>query len=153
MGLCSSTESYNVSENKEGMSADEASEFRRKVARKGRRVSVSGESGETGDDGFVPPKIPKTDKQRERIEAVILKVFLFQGLSTDELDTLIGAMSEKKIEKNEKLIKQGDVGDYFYVVDEGAFDVFVAGQNDNKPVFNYVKGGSFGELAVSNFDT
>lgn len=122
--------------------------MRKKVARRGRRVSVSAESGEDADADFVPPKIPKSEAQSERIAAVVRKVFLFQGLSTTELNTIIGAMSEKTVGKGVELIKQGGVGDFFYVVDKGAFDVFVKGVNNDKPVFDYHEGGSFGELAL-----
>lgn len=132
------------------MTAEEESAMRKKVARRGRRVSVSAESGEDADEDFVPPKIPKTAAQSQRIAAVVRKVFLFQGLSNTELDTIIGAMSEKTVGTGVELIKQGGVGDFFYVVDKGAFDVFVNGVNDGKPVFHYHEGGAFGELAVSN---
>lgn len=35
-------------------------------------------------------------------------------------------MAEKKVEVGEEVIKQGGVGDYFYVVEIGALDVFVS---------------------------
>ena len=149
MGLCSSSETYDTGNGETSMTAEEESVMRKKVARRGRRVSVSAESGEDADADFVPPKIPKSEAQSERIAAVVRKVFLFQGLSTTELNTIIGAMSEKTVGKGVELIKQGGVGDFFYVVDKGAFDVFVKGVNNDKPVFDYHEGGSFGELAVS----
>ena len=127
MGLCSSSETYDTGNGETSMTAEEESVMRKKVARRGRRVSVSAESGEDADADFVPPKIPKSEAQSERIAAVVRKVFLFQGLSTTELNTIIGAMSEKTVGKGVELIKQGGVGDFFYVVDKGAFDVFVKG--------------------------
>ena len=59
-------------------------------------------------------------------------------------------MSEKSVAKGVNLIQQGAVGDFFYIVDKGAFDVFVKNENEGKPVFKYREGGAFGELAVSN---
>ena len=149
MGLCSSAETYNASDGDSGLTVEEEETIRKNVAKRGRRISVSAESGEGADVDFVPPKIPKTEEQSQRIAAVVQKVFLFQGLSTTELDTIIGAMSEKKVDKGTELIKQGGVGDFFYVVDKGAFDVFVTGLNEGKKVFDYKAGGAFGELAVS----
>lgn len=37
-------------------------------------------------------------------------------------------MAERKVAQGETVIKQGDAGDEFYVVDEGSFDVFVEGK-------------------------
>jgi len=54
------------------------------------------------------------------------------------------AMFEKKVPPGEAIIKQGDEGDNFYVVDEGVFEIFV---NGNK-VVEIGAGGSFGELAL-----
>jgi len=34
-------------------------------------------------------------------------------------------MQEKKVAKGEAIIKQGDEGDYYYVVDSGLFEIFV----------------------------
>jgi len=54
------------------------------------------------------------------------------------------AMFEKKLPAGEAVIKQGDEGDNFYVVDDGVFEVIV---NGNK-VVEIGPGGSFGELAL-----
>ena len=57
-------------------------------------------------------------------------------------------MFEKRVESGETLIKQGDQGDYFYVIDSGAFDVLKDGQK----IGQVKQGGSFGELALM-YDT
>jgi len=36
-------------------------------------------------------------------------------------------MAERKVAQGETVIKQGEAGDEFYVVDSGSFDVFVEG--------------------------
>jgi hypothetical protein len=53
-------------------------------------------------------------------------------------------MFEKKVAAHETVIKQGDEGDNFYVVDEGVFEIFVK----EKKVVEVGTGGSFGELAL-----
>ena len=126
--------------------------MRQKMRKKGRRGSVSAESGTDEDKNFVPPNIVKTDEERAHIKDIISKVFLFQGLLATEIDTLIGAMSQVIVKKGESPIKQGDQGEFFYVVDRGEFDVFLNGivdENDQpKSVLHYKTGGSFGELAL-----
>merc|ERR1712106_439089 len=47
-------------------------------------------------------------------------------------------------EPEDTIIKQGDEGDNFYIIDEGAVGIYV---NDTK-VVNLGEGGSFGELAL-----
>jgi cAMP-dependent protein kinase regulator len=53
-------------------------------------------------------------------------------------------MFEKKVESNETIIRQGEEGDNFYVVDQGIFDIYVNMQK----VIQIGPGGSFGELAL-----
>jgi cAMP-dependent protein kinase regulator len=53
-------------------------------------------------------------------------------------------MFEKRVTAGEVIIKQGDEGDNFYVVDEGVFEILI---NDKK-VVEVTTGGSFGELAL-----
>jgi CRP-like cAMP-binding protein len=157
MGLCASTPtepstSADVTVEEDSMSEAKVIAMRKKMRSKGRRSSVSAESGADEDKDFVPPNIPKTDKERDHIKTILNKVFLFQGLHATEIETLIGAMSKVEVSAGESPIIQGDKGDFFYVVDSGEFDVFVKGtvdENDKpKSVFHYKTGGSFGELAL-----
>ena len=66
---------------------------------------------------------------------------------------VLDAMTEKKIPKEGVMvIQQGDVGDFFYVVEEGGFEFYirkgqgVQGLGDS--VGTVGPGGSFGELAL-----
>ena len=117
---------------------------------RGRRTSVSAESmAPTLDKDYVKVVIPKSDDQKKRIEESIRGNFLFRSLDEEQYLDVVNAMAEKKVSAGEEVIKQGGVGDFFYVVEDGAFDVFVA-RNGNPPVkvTSYSKGGSFGELAL-----
>ena len=53
-------------------------------------------------------------------------------------------MAEKKVAVGEEVIKQGGVGDYFYVVEIGSLDVFVS-RNDAPAIKEhaYGPGGKF----------
>jgi cAMP-dependent protein kinase regulator len=158
MGLCSSSSTTTTTEDDEarrrqsGMSEESAAAMRKKVRKKGRRISVTAESGHDDTADFVPPNITKTEEERDHIKSILGNVFLFQGMTTDEVSTLIGAMSPVTVAQGESIIKQGDAGDFFYIVDSGEFDVFVNGVVDEqqapKSVFHYKTGGSFGELAL-----
>jgi cAMP-dependent protein kinase regulator len=117
---------------------------------RGRRTSISAESmAPTQGDNFEKVTYPKSEDQRNRIEEAISNNFLFKHLDEEQYKDVIDAMMEKRVEKNEEIITQGGVGDYFYVVESGTFDALVA-KEGNSPikVLEYSAGGSFGELAL-----
>ncbi|KAJ3285663.1 hypothetical protein HDU79_007186 [Rhizoclosmatium sp. JEL0117] len=115
------------------------------VTIRGRRVSVSAESmSPSKTEPFVPIVIPKSEEQKERINVTIAKNILFRGCDEDQMHNVVDAMMEKKVGLGEEIITQGAVGDYFYVIENGTFDVFV---NGNK-VHTYNNEGCFGELAL-----
>lgn len=109
-----------------------------------RRGSVSAESMKPSDDDSEMLVIPKSNEARMRIAAAISQNLLFRNLEPDQKREVVDAMFEKKVPAGSSIIKQGDEGDNFYVVDSGSFDVYV---NDKK-VVEIGQGGSFGELAL-----
>ncbi|KAJ3032489.1 hypothetical protein HDV00_007454 [Rhizophlyctis rosea] len=117
---------------------------------RGRRTSVSAESmAPSLDKDYVKVVIPKSDEQRKRLEQAIHANFLFKSLDEEQFADVVNALAEKRVSAGEEVIKQGGIGDYFYVVEEGALDVYVAraGQAPVK-VTDYGPNGSFGELAL-----
>ncbi|KAJ3004655.1 hypothetical protein HKX48_001111 [Thoreauomyces humboldtii] len=117
---------------------------------RGRRTSVSAESmAPSVNNDFVKVIIPKTDEQKQRIETSIRGNFLFKSLDDDQYHDVVNAMAEKRVQAGEEVIKQGGIGDYFYVVETGALDVFVSrGGAPAQKVTDYGPNGSFGELAL-----
>ncbi|KAG0247096.1 hypothetical protein BG011_002049, partial [Mortierella polycephala] len=116
---------------------------------RGRRTSVSAESMVPSHQNYVKTVIPKTPEQRKRIELSIASNFLFKNLDEDQHEDVVNAMAEKRFRSRENVIEQGAVGDFFYVVETGTLDVFVAKSgNPAEKVFEYGPGGSFGELAL-----
>ncbi|KAF2458720.1 camp-dependent protein kinase-like protein regulatory subunit [Lineolata rhizophorae] len=125
-----------------------------------RRTSVSAESlnpSSSLNDNWTPPYHPKTSEQQTRLRAAVADNFLFAHLDDEQTSQVLGALQEKPIPaKGIKVITQGDVGDYFYIVESGSFDVFVnragrvePGSNDLGDKVTVVgPGGSFGELAL-----
>lgn len=125
-----------------------------------RRTSVSAESlnpASSAHDNWSPPHHHKTEDQQARLRAAVAGNFLFSGLDDDQSAQVLGALQEKPIPaKGIKVIQQGDVGDYFYVVQDGAFDIYVNPSGKLEPgpdglgnkVGSVGPGGSFGELAL-----
>ncbi|KAI9813178.1 MAG: hypothetical protein M1826_002541 [Phylliscum demangeonii] len=126
----------------------------------GRRTSVSAESmnpSSGATDGWTPPVHHKSREQLTRLKTAVAGNFLFAHLDEEQMAQVLGALVEKPIPAKEiKVITQGDVGDYFYVVERGQFDIYVnasgayqvgpAGMGDK--VSTTGPGGSFGELAL-----
>lgn len=123
-----------------------------------RRTSVSAESMlPSADNTYQRVVIKKTQTQYARIDRAISQNLLFKNLDEEQLKDVLDAMSEKKISTvGSVIIKQGDVGDFFYVVESGLFDIFVqfpdksdeSGRGFGKKVAEAKEGGSFGELAL-----
>ncbi|CAF4545861.1 unnamed protein product, partial [Rotaria magnacalcarata] len=56
---------------------------------------------------------------------------------------------EKTVQQDEVIIRQGDDGDNFYVIDNGNYDIYVSKEADfshPSKVGEYIQAGSFGEL-------
>jgi len=66
---------------------------------------------------------PKSSEQRDRIKACVLNNLLFKNLDPSQLDKVLNVMFEVNAKTGEEVIKQGDDGDNFYVVESGQFQV------------------------------
>ncbi|KAI9684487.1 MAG: hypothetical protein M1829_002297 [Trizodia sp. TS-e1964] len=126
----------------------------------GRRTSVSAESlnpTHQSSENWSPPFHQKTSDQLARLRTAIAGNFLFAHLDDEQTSQVLGALQEKPIPaKDIKVIIQGDVGDYFYIVEKGVFDVYINAAGSFQPgpegigkkVADIGPGGSFGELAL-----
>lgn len=136
-----------------------------------RRVSVSAESMDpTAQEKFEKVVFPKSELQRTRISKSVSNNFLFKNLDEEQYKDVVDAMVEKTVIPGDWVIRQGQVGDYFYIVETGFLDVYVNRPNLTKSacaqppmpkpppddlnfvagikVTDYTAGGSFGELAL-----
>lgn len=74
---------------------------------------------------------------------------LFGNMSEKTLEQVVDAMFEKTVRAGENVIEQGATGDYFYIVKEGYFEIFVQkGDKPLKKVWEAGTGFAFGELAL-----
>ncbi|KAI0663190.1 protein kinase A regulatory subunit [Cubamyces menziesii] len=91
-----------------------------------RRTSVSAESIPVDSETTEPlPVFPKTDDQLRRIRASIANNFIFRDLDEEQETGVLNAMCECRVVENEVVIRQGDVGEYFYVVESGLLHCYI----------------------------
>jgi len=111
-----------------------------------RRKSVASERYDPEADTAPYTKVVhiKTEEQRQRLNDSIVNILLFRSLDPDQIQECIDAMFERKVSPGDLVIKEGDDGDNFYVIDNGTYDIFVGGKKQG--VYNGT--GFFGELAL-----
>jgi cAMP-dependent protein kinase regulator len=120
-----------------------------KVVNRGqRRVSVSAESPNAEMAKTNIKVIPKNEEETNRILEILKKNVLFKHLDEQQMGTVKDAMFLVSHNKDDVIIKQGDDGDNFYVVDSGTVDVYVNTPEGELKVLDYSNGDSFGELAI-----
>lgn len=80
-----------------------------------------------GDEEDEGEKIvhPKTDEQRQKLAEVVRNILLFRTLDEEQMNDVLDAMFERVVVEEELVIKQGDDGDNFYVIQNGIFHALV----------------------------
>ena len=101
-----------------------------------RRQSVSAEryDPEADDEDEERAIYPKTDDQRDRLTEAVQAILLFRSLDSEQMQEVIDAMVERQVEPGEHIIREGDDGDNFYIIQEGIYDVLVKSSGVNKKV-------------------
>jgi len=114
------------------------------------RQSVSAEAYGTWNQkkAFTAPVFSKTDEQKERLNQTLQQSFMFSTLESQELNTVILAMKEASFPSGEKVITEGEDGDYLFVIAKGSLDCIKNINGEDKVVKTCVPGDVFGELAL-----
>jgi len=119
-----------------------------------RREAVSAEQL-SGGAGWTPPVHAKTREERQQLSDIIRTSpdsklhMLFGNVNRETFEKIVDAMCLKKMAKGEHVIEQWAVGDFFYIVKAGGFDIFIQkGNNPPDKVFEAGVGFAFGELAL-----
>ncbi len=88
--------------------------------------------------------------RRERFEQVLGKVELLESMDPYERTKLSDVMKIEKHKAGEYIIKQGDEGNTFYIIEEGkaVATKILQGKTEPEVVLNYKPGDYFGELAL-----
>ena len=88
-------------------------------------------------------------KKREKYENFLKSVSIFNELDPYELNLVADALKVSYYKKSDYVIKEGEYGDIFYIIEEGK--ATATKSIDGKkpvPVKEYKKGDYFGELAL-----
>lgn len=111
-----------------------------------RRVSVSAETlnPQTLDAATAARTGSLTPDQLFRLNKSVGKNFLFTNLDEEALRSVLAHLEEKKVPAGTAVIKQGDEGDFFYIVESGSLEFQINGEK----VGEAGPGSSFGELAL-----
>lgn len=109
------------------------------------RENILGTSFDPSAGGFERKVYPKSEEARELLRTACRAGFMFAELSTEDMEALVDAFKEQRVEAGVAVIKQGDSGDSFYAVASGTFDVIVdsVGKVAERGV-----GETFGEKAL-----
>lgn len=123
------------------------------IVPKARRVSVSAESVDPAKmkaQMSQVANIPKSEDISNRLFQVVSKSPLLRALDEKQKQTIVNAFNGPLIkEPGDDIIVQGELGDVFYLLEEGNVDVYISkkGQPEAK-VHTYTPGNAFGELAI-----
>jgi cAMP-dependent protein kinase regulator len=93
---------------------------------------------------YKPPIFPKSEAEEAFILESLNKNFVFAGVAPKPLASLVQAFEKYETSTGDTIIKQGDQGDYFYILYAGKCNF----QVDGKTVGEAGPGDSFGELAL-----
>ncbi|XP_014241233.1 cAMP-dependent protein kinase type II regulatory subunit-like [Cimex lectularius] len=115
-----------------------------------RRKAVAGETYNPEHDTHADiVKHPKSDAQRAVLEGHLKNIVFMQNLDKDQMHQILDAFFLKNVKAGDYIIKQGDEGDYFYIVEKGKYEAFVTNSSGNANTIRTYDGyGSFGELAL-----
>jgi len=121
------------------------------VTRTGNRQSVSAEAyGDWNKQNktFVPPVYEKTEEQMTRIRDILDKSFIFTCVDDKQQEVLLKAMNKVTLKPEDKVITEGDAGDFLFVVDEGKLICYKESIGEGTVLKTCVGGDIFGELAL-----
>lgn len=117
---------------------------------KGKRKNVVGAKDENvayrgSVSAALPPSHEKTKEVHEMLIDVVAHNILFKSCPREERDAIVDVFEKCVFEKDEFVIRKGEKGDHFYVVDQGVCSAWDSGQKVGKVLDN---GICFGELAL-----
>jgi cAMP-dependent protein kinase regulator len=101
-------------------------------------------------ENFTAKIVPKTNEQKNLIKNRVNQSFMFSALEEKDLKTVVDAMEEKRFQKDDKVIEQGESGDVLYLIETGNLDCFKVFSKGEQQTYlkTYGPGEAFGELAL-----
>ncbi|XP_018495459.1 cAMP-dependent protein kinase type II regulatory subunit [Galendromus occidentalis] len=124
-----------------------------------RRETVYGEIYDPAEDREELPKPPaKTQEQMDMLMNRIRTTAFLKEIDEPRLKAALSHMTRREVKPGEIIMRQGDLGDHFYVVEKGEFQTYVRAEDDDPICFGdpdktYKDDGCFGELALLYMET
>ena len=86
---------------------------------------------------------------RNRYESFLNKVSILESLDAKEKSKICDSMQSQKFKKGDYIIKEGEYGNTFFMVEEGTAQALkLTSDQEEKVVFEYNANDYFGELAL-----
>lgn len=92
--------------------------------------------------------IPKSTETTDFLLSALSDNFVFDSIDTATKLQFVNVMQYQEYNEGEFVMKQGDVGDYFYILEEGEVAYHVTVEGEQQQVGTGSKGSTFGELAL-----
>eukprot|EP00906_Rhabdomonas_costata_P002706 RCo004210 len=92
--------------------------------------------------------VPKNEEERARLRRALANNILFASLEERDMQFIFDAMFQRRYQAGDVIMRQGDVGDNFYVLDEGEVKITIERDGGKKKVIMAQAGETFGELAL-----
>ena len=99
---------------------------------------------------YVPLNIPKSNDIRLMLNTIVTTNILFSSFGVEEKKGIVDAFESVQFKSGDFVIRQGESGEQFYVVEKGSLEIYVKNTSgENQKVGNTLSAGSsFGELAL-----
>jgi serine/threonine protein phosphatase PrpC/CRP-like cAMP-binding protein len=76
----------------------------------------------------------KTEQEKEIIAQAIKSCVMLQSITDDQRETIYGVMEPVEVSKGDWIIRQGTVGDKWFIVESGTFEVRILQKNKDDPL-------------------
>ena len=80
----------------------------------------------------ITKKHNKENQDSKLIDTCLSKHFFFSCLEKQARSEIIREMSQCSIQKNKIIFKQGDIGNYYYIISEGSVELTINGEKKKK---------------------
>jgi len=143
MGNCSSTESWdNTANNEQGNKSGDTGGRKNDSDSLPRPKKIY--ASPILEKEFVPLVHEKSSSEFKFLESSLKENFIFKDLEKGELKSLIKSFENYSVNNGTTIIQDGEIGDYFYVIEKGLVHFFVNGEK----VGEGGSGKGFGDLAL-----
>ena len=114
-----------------------------------RRRAISAESFDPYDSSCAEPAVafhPKTQQELACLREASANILFFHKCEPEQLEVLHNAMFERQVTPGEIIIREGDDGDNFYVIESGEYQILKGLEQECRLTLK--DAGYFGELAL-----